>query len=530
MTRSLLLKLRRRLMAQVFAEAAAWVALPVALGAAGLAAFGPRLSAVQTGALAGAAAVLVALVAALWTLWRRPSLREVAARLDHDAATRDRFATALAFGSGQAGEQENGRGNPGAATPLQRAAVAECEAFLAHFDGRRWTPWRMPRALPWFCVPLLAAALFQLPGRFASPEAAHREADPRALKTAARLEEIATRLEEKRENPETMKKVAEALKKGAEHLRAEAHGAAPEKAVLRELSEMEETLKSAQAGHEMAVLADALEAMKPSPTAEEAAGALRQGDAGAAARKLEELARQLAEKSGTAGEQERLARMEKGMQRAARELGERSALGAAAAKAAAAGQRHDAKGAGEAMNELGEALRASRSARSGGEGQPSETSRELEALIAAMREMKSGQSEKPGQEGESAPGNGRRMFAMSPSGKEGRGDPMAGLGESASGQPGSEHDQGTKKSPYGAEGAPPAAPEMQTQIQGLLGEGESLRTLLPSQPGEEPAKTGYKALYEAAAPAAEDALEKENIPLGSRLFVKRYFESIRPKP
>jgi hypothetical protein len=30
------------------------------------------------------------------------------------------------------------------------------------------------------------------------------------------------------------------------------------------------------------------------------------------------------------------------------------------------------------------------------------------------------------------------------------------------------------------------------------------------------------------APAAQDAVEQENIPLGSRLYIRRYFESIRP--
>ena len=30
------------------------------------------------------------------------------------------------------------------------------------------------------------------------------------------------------------------------------------------------------------------------------------------------------------------------------------------------------------------------------------------------------------------------------------------------------------------------------------------------------------------APAAQDALLQEEIPLGSRFFIKRYFESIRP--
>ena len=39
----------------------------------------------------------------------------------------------------------------------------------------------------------------------------------------------------------------------------------------------------------------------------------------------------------------------------------------------------------------------------------------------------------------------------------------------------------------------------------------------------------YKNLYDAMAPAAQDAVLQENIPLGSRFLIKRYFEAIRPK-
>ena len=43
------------------------------------------------------------------------------------------------------------------------------------------------------------------------------------------------------------------------------------------------------------------------------------------------------------------------------------------------------------------------------------------------------------------------------------------------------------------------------------------------------ASRGYRNLYEAIAPAEQNSVEQENIPLGSRFFVRRYFENIRPQ-
>jgi len=66
-------------------------------------------------------------------------------------------------------------------------------------------------------------------------------------------------------------------------------------------------------------------------------------------------------------------------------------------------------------------------------------------------------------------------------------------------------------------------------VKGQLSEGESLSMMLPAVGDKSKAARRYKELYEAAAGAAENAVEQENIPLGSRFLIKRYFESIRPQ-
>ena len=71
-------------------------------------------------------------------------------------------------------------------------------------------------------------------------------------------------------------------------------------------------------------------------------------------------------------------------------------------------------------------------------------------------------------------------------------------------------------------------------MQGELGDsGEATDgLLLPAADG--PGANGtrasrrYRELYEAMEPAAQEALRQEEIPLGSRVFVGRYFKNIRP--
>ncbi len=107
--------------------------------------------------------------------------------------------------------------------------------------------------------------------------------------------------------------------------------------------------------------------------------------------------------------------------------------------------------------------------------------------------------------------------------------PEDGL-ESPSGKPGNGKDRDTTRDPFGAksDGAKDAAPKAQNR--GQLGEGESLSTLIPSAAaGDEKAARRYRELYDAASFAAEDAVTQENIPLGARFLIRRYFHAIRPK-
>lgn len=64
-------------------------------------------------------------------------------------------------------------------------------------------------------------------------------------------------------------------------------------------------------------------------------------------------------------------------------------------------------------------------------------------------------------------------------------------------------------------------------LSGVWGDGASLIEVVRGAAGEGIATTAYRDAAEAAAQLAEDAVHSEDIPLGYRFYVKRYFQIIR---
>ncbi|MEI6352137.1 MAG: hypothetical protein WCP06_13650 [Verrucomicrobiota bacterium] len=521
MIRTLLHQLRRRLLLQLFLNAFAGAALACSGVLLGIVAVLHPMPWPVLGLLV-MDTLFVALGFGAARVWvKYPSLEQVAREIDRRAGTQDRLSTALAFGSS---EQPAGS--------MQSAALAECQSYLATFDAVRWTPLVLPKALPWLAAPLLSIILLRLSVDFAFapiPAAPVRPPNPATLKTAARLEEMANRLElrKKEEWKPDLQKLAEALKRSASKLRAEAQGEAPAKAALRELSAMEELLQSAQQRQALESLGEAL---AQAGLAEEAAQELKNQNAPKAAEKLEELGKRLTEGKR---KEAQLKLLEKALANAAQSLGAKSELGSAAAKGAAAGKQNDPAGMGQAISQMGKSLRnQGKSGAGGGSGD----AKSMQGMISQLQEMKSGsegesagqqptppppQSSNAGAQGQAVAGSSERMKPT--------GDPKNGMTSSEGGQAGSDHDIGSRETITGKASTPPGQAGLQVQLEGMLGRGESLRSMVPGTSGPETAKKEYRALYDATAPAAEDALAQENIPIGSRLYIKRYFEAIRPK-
>ena len=144
-------------------------------------------------------------------------------------------------------------------------------------------------------------------------------------------------------------------------------------------------------------------------------------------------------------------------------------------------------------------------------------------FVSVLRDMKSGtqdpvRQEAPGPESvEVAPGSEKSTVS-------------AADNASPAGEPGSENDLGRGSDL--SEAAEPVSPPQGSEdfVAGQIGEGASLVELFHAAGNDDPkARRAYHSAYQTAAPAALDAVSREQIPAGSRLLVRRYFEAIRPK-
>ena len=143
-------------------------------------------------------------------------------------------------------------------------------------------------------------------------------------------------------------------------------------------------------------------------------------------------------------------------------------------------------------------------------------------FVATLREMKTGLT--------SAAQDGQKGAGFNPSQRGENSPPSAAEQSQPAGAPGSELDFG-RGADLGEEAEPLVAQEgSEDFLQGEIGEGASLVQLFRAAGGDDPqAQRAYRSAYQVAAPAALDAVNQEKIPAGSRLLVRRYFESIRPK-
>lgn len=475
-----------------------------------------------TGIVAAAALVISTFV----TLARGRSLIDVAGIVDRLGGTRDRFLTALRFTK----EKETDE------NPMFDMAVRECVRFVQAGTFARLIPVRMPRELAYLLVPIIALALLQWE---ASETFAVRDAEAAAARasvedTAKKLEELARQTEKANEQAksEELKKLAEQLQRSAEQLRANAKNEEESaKSALRELSALEQMVQEMQKSpgaltpEEMKALAKALE---ENPATKDAAAEMAKGDAAKAAEELDKAMQQLADQKDERSQEQ----VQQALADALKRLAEQKQLSEAAQKMQQQMQRSAAQKGGdssEAAKQLAQMLRQMAQGKTGQQqgGQASEQA--MKNLLSALQNMKFGEGQ--GQEGgDPQPGQPSSAVAMQSFAKDGQMTiPMPGDPNIPSGQPGGEKDTGTTENPFGKEQNAAGKEGQEQQLAGRQGQGETLQQSLLSAGDRSKSHRGYKDLYEAMAPAAQEAILQENIPLGSRFFIKRYFESIRPQ-
>ncbi len=515
--------LRRRLVVREFLDALAACAL-VASGILVLAEATRRFTG---GAWLSGPSILpvgiisVILAAALIAFGRRRPPEAIAALVDRLGGTKDRLATALAL------SRRTERSGS-----IDELARAECSAYLERSDLRPLIPLHPPRAGSWLVVPLVALALLRLDFAMqrSAADAEAAKAQAAVAETVAQIEQLARQVNQAQEqtHDEELKKLTEQLERSAERLRTQTDPDAARKAALRELSALEEMMRELQRqpspADEMKGLAEALAKV---PGMEDVLKALNENNLAEAQRALERAQQQ----QKTGADQPSEEQVEKALREAMQNLAERRQLSQALQRLAdQMKQRGGAAPSQQAMQQLSQMLQqAQRSGKQPGDGS-NQRQMTMKELISALENMKFGDGENRDQQrpGGQKPGEGQQVTIQSFAQGDSNGPPQPGDAQSPSGKPGSERDFGTSDTPFGAQSA---AQEKggEFALKGQLGQGETLSTMIPSAGDQSRAARRYKDLYDAAAASAQDAVQQENIPLGSRFLIKRYFESIRPQ-
>lgn len=460
------------------------------------------------GRFAGWFLITAAGLAALWTFTRMPSLQQTAARIDGIACTHDRFATAYAFS----------RIEPRSA--LQEAAMLECAGFIRNFDVKSHTTFRLPKTMPWLLIPVTAlVVLAYLPEHkpLVNTASAATADQTRQLEAIAKIADAM--------KSEDLRKIADEIRNSEKRMQA----APPEdarKEALREMSSLENMIqdllkrKEPFSPEEAAALADAL---KKSNLTKEAAELLEAGKAADAAAKLEQLAKERQQDL-------QLDEIARALQEAMRNLAQnqRSDAGRQLEQSMQQGSS-----ASQALQRLAQQLRNS----PGGakqdqqQGNGNGERQTLKAALAALQNMKYS-SRQPNATADSPQKNGAQTSVQSfsrASQSQKNGEQHAAIADLPTGAPGSEHDEGTTKTPLGDPQKKSADMGTAAHVDGQLGAGQSLHDFISATGDTSKSQRSYRDLYNAMLPAAEDALMQESIPPGSRFYIKRYFEAIRPK-
>ncbi|MGB8353927.1 MAG: hypothetical protein WCD79_08590 [Chthoniobacteraceae bacterium] len=452
--------------------------------------------------------------AAAWTWLKRPTLERTAMCVDTACDTRDRFLTAYVFSRLE---------TPAA---LETAAMRECADFIAAFDVRAYTRFRFPRLLPWLLVPVTALCLLALhanmAGKFSRESAGTNAVDGQRKKE---FEKIAQTIDQAKSDD--LKTIADEIRKSEKRMDASKPDETARTA-LREMSTLEsmiqEMLKSQKSSpEEMAALAEAL---KQSELTKEAASALESGKPDEAAARLEKLLQQQKgnpelDKTGQAVQQalKQLAEDQKGG--ISKQMQQPTGSGS--------GDRKDA--GAQALQRLAEALRkAAGNAQQQNSAEGSKSQETMRNILSELQAMKyGGQSDQAGSDSQQGNPGGPKMIMVPGSPQPAHGQSPPALTGAPSGTHGDHDDTGTTKDPLGAQQKQSDASAAPVQLNGVSGEGQSLHDFMTATGDHSQSSLQYQKLYNAMLPAAEEAIMQENIPLGSRFYIKRYFQSIRPK-
>lgn len=465
--------------------------------------------------------VCLAAAAALVRTWvRRPSYTATALEVDRRLGLEERITSSV--------ELENADG------PMVEALHRDAETHSANINAGKDFPVRIPRLTRWLALAVLAYGLayvflpeFDLLGH-REREAAARELRETMQVRARRLEEAVRPITElpEAERPPGLTEDIKEVQRIAEGLES---GELSDKQALAKLTDMAKQIRE-----EREKMAAGMPSLRPGMAlakldrTKELASSIQEGNFEKAAEKARELQQQLAErldKEGGLTDQDREALAQE-LKTLAEQLGGKdSMLGQALEKAAEGMTMKDAEGMLAALEQMQMSLEDVASAME-----------QMQQMEMAMQCLSEGCKACSGGEfdlaafgmGGSGQGTGQGTGAGWGRRGEGRSPWSAGTAQGSGqgmGGPGSGRGGNVGELPEVQAGLSP------TFLPGEMTPGKVLSSIMKhNAPDEDPEATAEyvsQTIIEVQQ-AAEEALTKEEIPQGSKEFVRQYFGSLEP--
>jgi len=431
-------------------------------------------------------------------IFRAPwSIRQTACWLDSIADTKSRFATILALrDQGFAG---------GWRSALQR----ECIWFAKTFEPRKWSRPRVPpnwwiAATPWLALILLN---FQDQLRQTKGE---RDQDPVLAQTSILLEQMAVKSAGAVQDAQ-LRKLIDEMRKSAEQLReTRLPQSEAKRRAFEQFAKLDEILRRARDSQVTAAEMEALlNALASNDLTKNVEVLLREGKDEEAAQELEKLAERLRDQAG-----KKIRELAQSLQDSMNLLSEneKSQVSRELQQSMQAAQMGDSEEMRHLMQQIAAMIREGKISRASKNGQLVRSMiRSLEDLKNALRNgsLQIAETDEPLSQTQIMHFDQKDRNSGDPTGKPGGGGPA-------------DLHQKQIKDPLEAVGQAKKA-------QGIIGQGEYSLDVISSAGSTGHANREYRQLFDAVAPDNEQAIEQEEIPVGSRNLVKRYFERIRPK-
>lgn len=469
--------------------------------------------------------ILGILGATAWTVYRRPRLLDAALEADNRLGLQERVTSSLALADADG--------------PMIDALHADARRRLAGLDTAHAFPLYPPRAARWLAVPLLAFVLasfmpdIDLFGLHKRQVEATQKDEARRVQ-AARLEEVAKRLKEEGAvpGPRNLDALSASFADLAGDLES---GELTEKQALAKVTDLaQEIQQHRQALQQNAATPKLLEDLSGFGAAESIAKSIQQGNFGEAAQEAEKLQEKLKKGNLTPEEKKKLAESVKKLAEALKsgELGQKGALNKALAEALAKAGESMQDGKMEGLEEALEGLEAAELSLK----DLASAMDQLQKLDFAMQNMVDWQQNALG------PSQFCRLCgkALKPC-KHGEGCKSCGTGYGCCGICGTcaGNGDGPGMGGYGRGRGNTTGPlgDVEdafdpTMLPGQLSPGKALLDIVQrTAPDAEDAQTTVEyteGVWVEAQQEAEQALTKEEIPAGSKEFVRQYFGSLEP--